>query len=277
MPYLEDLIFDDLCFANPNSHTPLTDHADLWRQVLLILSATRECRTQHLPEASWNAEVHSRLLRAKGVWYRDITMAKIGDAGLLPTAYTGGAAGAVMTGKMVDYALIVEPDAGLGERVRETLRREGRGGINATGAEHVRFAPVAVSLETKRAAIDEDEGCVQLGMWVAANFARLRQLVRNRFDSIGGLGGEGEVWLPVLPLVMCQGHDWKMMVAEAIVEPGADDFKVVILRDLRLGSTDSVLGIYQLVEAVRRLARWVDEEYRPWLEREALLGGDGEL
>jgi hypothetical protein len=65
-----------------------------------------------------------------------------------------------------------------------------------------------------------------------------------------------------------------MMVAEAVVEPGEDDFKVIILRDLRLGSTDTVLGIYQLVESVRRLAKWVEEEYRPWLEKEALLGGD---
>jgi hypothetical protein len=56
-------------------------------------------------------------------------------------------------------------------------------------------------------------------------------------------------------------------VAEAVVEHGREDFKVVILRDLRLGLTDTILGIYQLVEAVRRLARWVHEEYRPWLER----------
>jgi hypothetical protein len=181
-----------------------------------------------------------------------------------------------MASKMVDYALIIEPDDVLGGKIRDTLRREGNGSMNSTGAEHVRFAPIVVSFETKRAVVDEDEGCVQLGVWIVAHFARLRQLVRNR--NVGDAGREGQVRLPALPLVMCQGHDWKMMVAEAVVDPnagtGADDFRVVILRDLRLGSTDTVLGIYQLVEAVRRLARWVDEEYRPWLEREALLSGE---
>jgi hypothetical protein len=59
-----------------------------------------------------------------------------------------------------------------------------------------------------------------------------------------------------------------MMVAEAVFDSKAEEFKVAIFRDLRLASTDTVLGIYQLVEALRRLARWTDEEYR---RREALL------
>jgi hypothetical protein len=79
------------------------------------------------------------------------------------------------------------------------------------------------------------------------------------------------VQLPILPLVMAQGHDWKMVVAVAVLEPNAKDCKAVILRDLRLGSTDTVLGIYQLVEAVRCLTRWADEKYRHWLERDVFL------
>jgi hypothetical protein len=281
MLYLEDIIFDDVCFVDPNCDTDRNtpaQHEDLWRHVLDILEAARECRTQHLPEASWNAEAHSRLLRAslsgrwrdRGVWYRDITTAKIADVSLLPTAYSGSSSSTIMQSKMVDYALIIDPTPKLGARIAETLRQEGKSSINQTGAEHVRFAPIGVSFETKRAAVNEDEAHVQLGIWVIAHFARLRQLISNRATE-----GEEEETLPILPLVIVQGHDWKMMVAEAIVDrDGGGDFKVVILRDLRLGSTDTVLGIYQLIEAVGRLARWVDEEYRPWLENEPLLGGE---
>jgi hypothetical protein len=179
-----------------------------------------------------------------------------------------------MQSKMVDYALIIDPSASLSERISATLRAEGKSSVNHTGAEHVRFSPVAVSFETKRAAIDEDDAHVQLGIWVAAHFARLRQLVAARWKVNGSLEPSRDVQLPILPLVIIQGHDWKMMVAEAVRDGGDRGYKVVMLRDLRLGSTDTVLGVYQLVEAVRRLARWVDKEYKLWLEGEALLGVD---
>lgn len=97
---------------------------------------------------------------------------------------------------------------------------------------------------------------MQLGIWVVSHFAWLRLLVRNREQGAnGGMGEDGEVQLPILPLMMAKGHYWKIMVAEAIFELKAKDIKVATPRDLRLGSTDTVLGIYQPVEAVSRLAR----------------------
>jgi hypothetical protein len=313
MKYLEDIIFDDLAFADLEIYEHGVEdakkHEVLWEKVLEILDAARECRTNALPESAWNAEVHSRLLRAalsgywhshNHIWYRDISTAKITDASLLPTVGPrGGAASTTMQSKMVDYALIIDPNypsgghgrrssqsrntSRLSKRIAATLRAEGKPSINATATEHVRFEPIAVSFETKRAAIDEDDAHVQLGMWAAAHFARLRQLVCARN---GGASVE-EVRLPILPLVIIQGHDWKMMVAEAVrdqngggkgaeAEVGGYN-KVVILRDLRLGSTDTVLGIYQLVQAVRVLAEWAGGDYRRWLESEVLLGGDDDL
>ncbi|KAF2136034.1 uncharacterized protein K452DRAFT_238209 [Aplosporella prunicola CBS 121167] len=86
---------------------------------------------------------------------------------------------------MVDYALILEDyndeDYALykgscsdgtpgkrrrfGDRVAETLRRKGGASINQTRIDHVRYTPFAVSIETKRAA-GEDEAHVQLAVWV---------------------------------------------------------------------------------------------------------------
>jgi hypothetical protein len=54
MEYLEDIVFDDLCFAAYDLHPDLNAHAAddlLWRQVLDLLEAARECRTKHLPES----------------------------------------------------------------------------------------------------------------------------------------------------------------------------------------------------------------------------------
>ena len=39
--------------------------------------------------------------------------------------------------------------------------------------------PIAISIETKRAAILQDEAHLQSGFWIAAHFAKLRQLMQQ--------------------------------------------------------------------------------------------------
>lgn len=69
-----------------------------------------------------------------------------------------------MQSKMVDYTLIIEPYRALGDKIAATLRIEGRSSISQTSADHVRIAPIRVSFEMKRAAADEDESYMQLGI-----------------------------------------------------------------------------------------------------------------
>lgn len=47
----------------------------------------------------------------------------------------------------------------------------------------------------------------------------------------------------------------------------------VIDREITVGSTKHLLGIYQLIKVVRRLAKWLDEEYKPWWAK-AVLNAD---
>src|SRR5580700_3061459 len=111
-----------------------------------------------------------------------------------------------MQSKMVDYALIISApsDTSFQQRIIHTLKTTRSSSINHTAADYIRFTPIAISIETKRAAIDEDSANIQLGLWVCAHFARLRQLT------------SGAVSLPVLPLLIVQGHQWKMMIAESV-------------------------------------------------------------
>lgn len=67
-----------------------------------------------------------------------------------------------------------------------------------------------------------------------------------------------------MPLLTVQGHSWKMMLAVAY--PG----RIEMLGGLPLGNMTTVTGIYQVLAGLRRLARWVDEIYRPWFERNIL-------
>jgi len=112
---------------------------------------------------------------------------------------------------------------------------------------------IDLSIETKRGDIDEDKANTQLGTWVSAHFAKLSQLTR----------GDGH--LPLLPMIMIQGNKWEFMIAHKV-----NARTIKIYRDQSLGDTASILGIYQLLAALRRLTQWMDEVLRPWFEAHVL-------
>jgi hypothetical protein len=240
-----------------------------WAQVLKVLGSARACFNAKLPEASWNSEVHSTVLnlalvgpwKAKGIWYRDVTPAKITDKSLLPKYAKGDS----MQSKMVDCVLVLNPDSHgdlqarivarlRADHMKAKLKAEQKSSINHTDAEYLSFSPIAVSMETKRGAIDEDNMRVQISLWVSAHFARLRQL-------------NSKVELPSLPILVMQGHRWKLMIARV-----KDNSEIVILGDRDLGDTYSVKGVFQVIAVVRRLADWVHDAYLPWFESSILAG-----
>lgn len=61
-----------------------------------------------------------------------------------------------------------------------------------------------------------------------------------------------------LPGIIVQGHDWQF-VASVLDENG----KSVLLKGVRLGGTESELAIYSLLLGLRRLRRWILEDYWP--------------
>ena len=228
------------------------DHEECWARAVEVHEAAREWRNLMLSEAAWNSEVHSTLLRlalrgqwkSKGVWYRDATSVRIRDKSLLPTNKQS---------KMVDYVLVIEPDADLEACIREMMIAKRLLSINHAESEYLRFVLIGLSMETKCAAIDEDKADMQVATWIRAHYAKLKQLTPPA------------TLMPVLPIVVAQGHDWKFMLAEM-----ASPDHVVIHRELSLGATNSMLGIYQLLAAVRRLAKWVHDDYQAWFIKEVL-------
>ena len=241
-------------------------HELFWHLAGMIRQATNECLVEHEPEPSWNSEVHSRILRLafegywkeREIWYEDIASAKISNRSLLPWNISTEA----MQSKMVDYAIVIKPsrefssDASqcLHSRIIEKLRPEkGGASINQTASEWVRFKIIAVNIETKRGTVDEDRAHVHLGTWITAHFARLRRL--TSFDTE----------FPSLPVLSVQGKRWLLMIATM-----KSNGRIDLIEDFMLGETDSVAGVYQVMTALRRLAQWVNDEYRPWFEREVL-------
>ncbi|RDW63671.1 hypothetical protein BP6252_11216 [Coleophoma cylindrospora] len=214
-----------------------------------IRDRAAECRQYKVSEAEWNCEVHSRVLdvalypwKKRGVWYRNATAAKINDPSLVN-----------LQSKMVDFCITTQPD-GMYPHVIRRVQSLGLNSINQTEADYFRYTPIAVSIETKRAAIDEDNATAQLSIWIGAQFMMLARLVPPNKA------------LPPMILVMVQGHEWKMLFAEYSSFPRG----IQIMQSQSLGQTSSILGICKVIASLRRIAKYVADVYTPWFEENVL-------
>lgn len=227
---------------------------EVFDEVVNIRRAAMDSRNEDVAEPEWNSAVHYPLIKlalqgfwsSKGIWFHDISTARVSDSSLLPGITSKAKK---VQSKMVDYAMVIRPAQDLLYRIKDLLRETDGFSINHTDARYVRFKPIGLSIETKRGGIEEDKANIQLGTWVSAHFAKLSQLIR----------GNGN--LPSLPLIIIQGNRWEFMIAHKV-----NARQIQIYRDQSLGDTESILGIYQLLAALRRLAQWMDEVLRPWFE-----------
>lgn len=261
----EDMYYN---ISSDDTEDPQIHHAR-WERVLRVLGAARECEVGDYPESAWNSEVHSRVLRiglerheSTEVWYRDLTSARISERRLLPNI-----PGFSPKSKMVDYGIVIQPafDSILEASIERLCREQQLDSVNQTDPNHVRFTPIAISIETKRAAIDEDQAMLQLNTWVSAHFAKLESLVGSSAPNEKVKAeAKAKATMPILPLLKVQGHDWQLLIAEKKRD------LILVHGKLAIGSTQSHLGVYQILAVLRRLAQWVDDEYRPWWIREIL-------
>jgi hypothetical protein len=177
---------------------------------------------------------------------------------------------------MVDYAIVLVPDIETEDIILGKLRESGHKSINHTRAECVRFKPITACIETKRPGADGDGANVQLGVWAAEHFKRLRMWC-----------GPG-VELPLLPEVLIQGHDWKLKIASVtksgsvVCLPLHDMTRLfclpsrlqVVHGDWALGETRNKLGVFKLLCAIRVLSGWAINDYQPWFLKHVLEVAD---
>ncbi|KAL9098891.1 MAG: hypothetical protein Q9163_005530 [Psora crenata] len=233
------------------------DHAFVFRSVVTLAKAARKSYTINASEAHWNGAVHHPLIALaldsggwedNGIMIVNVTAARIAEKRYLPTQALNKKAN---PSKLVDYAIAID---GLDKSIYNRLRQSGIYSINHSDAKYLRYKPTSISIETKRANIGEDDAKLQLGTWVHAHYAKLADLVRGPADAP----------MPSLPLLMVQGHEWKLMIAEKA------GLMIYIHGDVNIGDTRSVLGIYQIIGVFWCLARWTKEVYQPWFVKNVL-------
>ncbi|KAL8905673.1 MAG: hypothetical protein Q9207_002487 [Kuettlingeria erythrocarpa] len=232
-------------------------HLRSWQDALDVRDAAGEYATDDTPESSWNMDVNIPLLRlalrdhwkSQEIWYKDLTSSRIYDKELLPKV-----PGITQKSKMVDLGIVIKPRrlGPLWKKVAGKCSDVAYQTVNQTDATHVSQTPIAISGEVKRAGGDEAESFVQLGTWATAHYAHLQILLENSANT--------DAALPALPLLQVIGDRWRLIIAEMKLDEG----QIILHSDIELGSSKDILGIYQIIASIRRLAKWTSEQYRPW-------------
>ena len=110
------------------------------------------------------------------------------------------------------------------------------------------------NIEVKKSNTDRDP-LIQLGAWVAAEFNKRRM--------------EGySLNMPVLAIEI-EGDAWNLHMVFAI-EDQAGDFQCIFVGPIDMGSTKSMMGIFQILDRLCRCVNWGIEEYQQWFDSEVL-------
>jgi len=120
-------------------------------------------------------------------------------ASLVPRHISGDSLKAIM----VDYSINLKPSEKMGDRIRQLLQTQPSDlqAINQTAYGPVRYRPIAISIETKTLDASEQEARMQLGMWTAAYFNRIRSFTNEDLE------------MPTLPQLYSFGPQWSLLFA----------------------------------------------------------------
>ena len=169
---------------------------------------------------------------------------------------------------MADFAVYIEYDDVTHDALRQLAARDPFTKVswNHTCYPPLQKRPVAMSIETKLTGMDWETVKMQLSIWVTAQLNKLEELVAQGGGELPGL--------PFFPVIVIQGHEWYFLAvtrnkSETVclslpISSAVSHNAQVLWEKVLLGSTQSVLGVYQIVAALQMLGRWCEEVYRPW-------------
>ncbi|KAH9209560.1 hypothetical protein DL95DRAFT_526791 [Leptodontidium sp. 2 PMI_412] len=231
-----------------------------------VVRNTTRCVEDGKSEASWGEEVIRPLLDLAASMTGDratienITAMNIHPKTLLPTG--PGIVEFPLEGKRVDYGMYLEPTETEAKKIAY-LHRESTGpddlGLNQTRG-YLQDKPLLWSAEMKKTVSGHDP-LLQIGIWNSALFQRLEQLFERRRPGI-----KMSDILPI-PAIVIRGPAWELYASYIVDE---DDRGRVLRGLVDIGSTSTVIGVYQILKVLEAVTRYGVDRYWPWLS-EALL------
>ncbi|KAF5703722.1 methyltransferase type 11 [Fusarium mundagurra] len=241
--------------------------------ILDILEEAEEAQTLMKGESAWNAQVHYPILKLAFSQFPSLRPETITSAQIvkdfrprsnsLSSSASSSAASSrssLLSGdsgtwtepessvhKMVDFALALIPDDTLQVTIDNFLKTQWHDTINQTACTALASRPAPLFIETKTTSGAENRSQAQLGIWVAAWYQRLRA-AKSTKDSIP------------IPLLQVYGNVWHVIFAT-----DEKDKITIIDQVIRIGDTASIVGMYQLLTALRVIGKWANTEFRTWI------------
>ncbi|KAL9091124.1 MAG: hypothetical protein Q9165_005051 [Trypethelium subeluteriae] len=115
--------------------------------------------------------------------------------------------------------------------------------------------PFAVNIETEPAATSWTEGKHQMAIWMHALLERFRY-----FESWKRVAEHASTKMPCFPLVLVQGHDWRVVILSE------DDKQRIMWDSIMIGDTRNCFDLVKLVAVLHWILHWAVTEYLPWLK-----------
>ena len=139
--------------------------------------------------------------------------------------------GLKMSGKMVDYAFVTQPDPEMKSAIREIIHGEPKEAqaVNQTMHAPLRMCPIAISVGTKPPFSEGETADVQLAIWAAAGLTKLGQCLSQ------------DQTISTIPTLAAHGYELHLL---ALQEKGDEN---MMDGRLRLGSTETLLEPFQML------------------------------
>ncbi|KAM5347798.1 hypothetical protein ACJ41O_007622 [Fusarium nematophilum] len=232
------------------------------KTVLRLLRIAEECLTNKHDEASWNVLVHSRVLSLALQPDDDDPFSDL--VNFLPcssASIIGKYLPPLSLSKRVDFCICIDTSFS-SPQIQTTItslrNRLADRAINHTGYYALRRRPIAISIETKQLDQGWERATPQLSVWQASHWNFLQEL--NGMARTASPTHQ-DIMPVFLPCIIIQGQDWKLAITTR------EGPQTVFWKDIDIGSTKSVLGIYQLINSLQPLGKWARDDYWPLLQR----------
>ncbi|KAF9773899.1 hypothetical protein IL306_008197 [Fusarium sp. DS 682] len=250
-PLFDYMFYDDEMGAESEGLVRRAGAEELVRRASRIAERSSDCASMLSDEAAWNGLVHTPLLEMLVSDMRDAPEHKILD--FMPWF--------AESASRVDYVFRFHPkrdptifteNASLpSQQEPQQIQPDTAPCFNWTSDRMLQQYSLGISIETKRHGGDIAKGEQQLAIWHAAQWEFL--LSRAGPSAVDELG--------FLPGIVVQGHSWSLVITtwnQAIT---------TVLPSVEFGSTDSTVGVLQVIAGLRKLRAWSMDTLWPWYKR----------
>ncbi|KAK3339773.1 hypothetical protein B0T25DRAFT_363282 [Lasiosphaeria hispida] len=232
-------------------------------QLREVLAASERSTYWNRSEAAWNLLVHWPMLKI-ALSSLDNVSAELVTAAQILTPFVPEicASGSTTTkvpmlaqSKIVDFVLVLQPRFETTKPPSYALVQDlplNEQTLNQTDYGPLQYFPAPVPIETKTTRGDLEEAKVQLGVWVAAWFRRMRLLPRHTDEAKATIA---------VPMITVDASRW------AVYYACERDDSIAIYGPLDIGDTLTVMGIYKLLACLKAIGQWVGEEFKGWFEQ----------